>query len=214
MGDTTNWGQFGDGTTGPSPVFVTWGGRDDIHRIATGTFDQICAITTAGVVLCSGYGFGATPVTQDSGTAHERVWVSTFGEILLDDPTTYRAESGRTRCTITPDGLVCKGMGPSGSPGDVVDGTQTKIEDLQSLDILYRSAWLSGSGQVECTLFNIYDQTTSPCGPLFPPGDILALAGNYYTDVLCAVYTDGSIQCVGDQWSAAEPPGSIDVSCQ
>jgi alpha-tubulin suppressor-like RCC1 family protein len=63
---------------------------------------------------------------------------------------------------------------------------------------------------------------------MFTTGTVLAIAGNYYTDSLCAVYNDGSIWCVGsnDQGklgtgtmttlqveTMVQPPGSVDTSC-
>ncbi|XYI01261.1 hypothetical protein ACMHYB_16505 [Sorangium sp. So ce1128] len=67
-----------------------------------------------------------------------------------------------------------------------------------------------------------------PLAPLFTQRPALAIAGNFYTDSLCAVYDDGSISCFGsndhgqlgvpDAQLTAEkivqPPGSVDVSCK
>lgn len=226
MGDGTDQGQFGNGSTAPTDMFVQFGSLTDIHRIASGTADQLCAISKTGVVHCAGYNFGATPAAQDGGAQHTTLWVDTTGMARLDDPTVWRAETGRTQCQITSAGLECAlgfGFNPIGPPGEVVDGTGGEVNSGK-----YRACALTSAGKVTCV---IKDQATMSETPveMFTTGAVLAIAGNAYTDSLCAVYSDGSIWCVGsnDQGklgtgtmtalqaeTMVQPPGSVDTSCQ
>jgi hypothetical protein len=232
MGDYNSWGQFADGTKVATSSFVKWGGLSDTHRLTTGTYDHFCALSDAGEVRCSGYEFGETPVLQPGGP-YVSVWDDTFGDLHFNDPGVFRAQSGRAECQVTPGGLKCSGIQPSGmllgSPGEVVDGGIAKIFQPAGGDI-DRACWLSAAGEVHCYSFSLFDPSKPPVTEQrFTSGTVLALAGNYYTNTLCAVYNDGSVWCFGDNKQGklgngntsplptetpVLPPGSIDVSCE
>ncbi|KYF53575.1 hypothetical protein BE08_05205 [Sorangium cellulosum] len=219
MGRSNSWGQFGNGTSDPSASFVPWGTSVRAVGIATGTWDQICALTVGGEALCSGHSHGTSPVSV--GSASRSVAIDTFGRALLDEPDLYRMENGRAECHVGPDGFQCR-ESAGGAPGDVVDGTYA--------DRVGRSCWLTAAGKVECAVTNRLDPGVppQPLAPFFTRRPVLALAGNFYTDSICAVYDDGSIACFGsndhgqlgvaDEKLAAEaivqPPGSIDLRCE
>jgi hypothetical protein len=93
MGDRNDWGQFG-GVVGPTSSFVQWGGRNDVSQVGTGTWDQMCALTTSGLVLCSGNGFGVNPMSVGF-SSNGRFVVTTTGQASIDDPSLWRAASRR-----------------------------------------------------------------------------------------------------------------------
>ena len=159
------------------PTLAPWGAVQDIARIGTGTWDQLCAIQTDGDVFCSGYGFGLVP-TQQAMTA-SRFWVDTFGELQVDDDTIFRASQARAECAIDTTGLVCSGNA-YGPAGDIVDGG---FVDGSAV------CWLTDNGSVECSGNTKNDY--------FDAGRVLAFAYSYYTDSMCAVYDDGSIWGAG-----------------
>ncbi|XXT22984.1 hypothetical protein WME94_15685 [Sorangium sp. So ce429] len=217
MGNYNGRGQFGGGNSDPSASFVPWGTTVRAAGIATGTWNQICALTVDGEALCAGDDHGMSPVLI--GRASRSVAVDTLGVTLLDAPDLFRMENGRAECQIGPDGFRCT-WSTLGKGGTVVDGTFA--------DRIRRSSCLTAAGKVELAVK--LDPGSSPplLAPIFTQRPVLALAGNFYTDSLCVVYDDGSISCLGsndhgqlgvpDAQLAAEkivqPPGSIDVSCR
>jgi len=229
MGDPNNNGQFGNGTKDPSSTFTAWGPISDVQAIATGTWDQICGMTGAGLVLCSGYNFDILP--KSVGNNAVSLWVSTFGEAKINDGLKFRAANSRTDCTITSNGLECFEV-ILGPPSDVVDGTFIEYlgEPGMPLDI-QRYCFLESAGHVVCrnrdmsVPMPVLGQPYSP----FNEQPILALAGNFYSNSLCVVHADGSIACMGrndqgqlglppidyvEKPSMVQPPGSVDTRCE
>ena len=204
LGSYNDWGQFGGGVKGSAPSFVTWG-RPNLVGFGSGTWDQMCALDTQGIVACSGYMFGLSPVVQP-GSGHHSVWVTTFGEAQIDDPDVLRAGEGRTECAVSAArGLLCQDTG-YGKPGHVVAGGMGQAWDDHSYD--GRPCWLEDSGHVECAAY-----------PSAPFGDqiALALATNYYTKELCAVLQDGSVDCVRGNLESDHrraPAGSALIDCK
>lgn len=201
--EMNHWGQFGTGATSGSTQFVPWGGgRTDLARVGTGTWDQMCVLTNAGDVQCSGYSFGLTPQLVGSGS---KFYVSTYGTAEIAS-TVDRVSPGRSECTVENGALNCVGR-TFGT--NVVDGgfrsSAYPNEEVCALD---------NSGAVTCQLTDRSQNTTSEYG-LFN-GGVLALATNYYTARVCAVKIDGSLWCA-DGAAGSEiqmrPAGSIATSC-
>jgi hypothetical protein len=204
MGSYNDWGQFGGGVKGTSSTFVSWG-RANLVGFASGTWDQMCALDQQGIVACSGYSFGLSPVVQP-GSGHHSVWVNTAGEAKIDDPDVLRAGEGRTECVLTlARGLVCEGTG-YGKPGHIVAGGMGDSWDENHYDA--RPCWLDDKGHVECAGY--------PAAP-FEDQIVLALATNYYAKDLCAVLQDGSVDCVRgnlDSDHLRAPAGSALIDCK
>jgi hypothetical protein len=212
MGAPLPSGQFGVGNTNPQPDFVRWGAYTDLMAIATGTWDQLCALRQSGEAVCAGFSFGLTPTRVGTATGPGSLWVDTSGSPHIDDPSVFRAANARTECTVQSAGLSC-GRDLFGSPGAVVDGTSGSRGS---------TCWLSSSGTVQCRL------RRGDVRERFHSGRVLLLAANYYTDSLCAIYNDGSVWCVGDNWQGklgtgtadsllvetmVQPPGSALINC-
>lgn len=219
LGDANSNGQFATGGKQPAAIPTQWGTAKGVKRIATGTWDQICAWAADALVLCAGNDIGLSPTPQGMEPA-QGVWVSTFAEIKRDDPAVFRASNGRTECQIKADGLHCREFpNPLGDPAHVVDGTI--YGSLPGTSGGARACWLEDSGKVYCS-------ASSLKAPIFTGGQVLAIAGTYYADTLCAVYNDGSVWCMGKNdrgqlgtgdtnyvmsEKQVAPPGSVDVSC-
>lgn len=230
MGSNHDQGQFGVGNKNPYLDFVSWGsGLTGIVALATGTWDQICAETTAGNAQCAGLFFGLTPTVADASAS--TVWIDTFGAAKTDDTSVFRAANGRTDCRVKELGLVCD-VGIMGNPGAVVDGTYTS--DFNPPGVPpggARYCWLESNGVASCNYYSgsIPGSQLTKQEVVFNLHPVLMLAGNPYTTSLCAVYDDGSIACLGKNDVAqlglpaqpyvatptiVAPPGSIDLDCK
>jgi hypothetical protein len=220
FGDYNSHGEFADGNTSPAPTWVQWNGAGDLHRIATGTWDQICTLSMGGTVSCSGYNFGATPVVK--GMNATSVYVDTFGAVQINDANTLRASNGRTQCFVTAAGLSCFGT-MYGTAGDVVDGGQTASAGLGPMQ---DACWLTSAGKVNCVRYDMMGNASNVS--YFGTGTVVALAVNFYTSSICAVYNDGSLWCFGDNSKGqlgtgdtspvvaekmVQPPGSLRTTC-
>lgn len=218
FGDANSWGQFGGGVSGPSANWVQWGGPNasKLTRIATGTWDQICALDSNGTVSCSGAGFGTSPVVQGTGSGHRSVWVDTFGNVHIDDPAVFRASAGRAVCKVRTGGLDCEDV-PGvyyGTAGSVVDGNEVMMPPSAGFSV----CWLDSSGRLFCKDGSQHFSTVT----------VLAFGSSPYTNTLCAAGSDGSLWCVGDNSQGklgngntsalstdtqVQPPGSLRISC-
>lgn len=203
MGSYNDWGQFGGGVKGTASTFVTWG-RANLVGFGSGTWDQMCALDQQGVVACSGYNFGSSPVLQP-GSGHHSVWVNTSGEAKVDDADVLRAGEGRTACVLTAArGLLCEDTG-YGKPGHIVAGGMGSAWEENHYDA--RPCWLDDKGHVECAGY--------PAAP-FEDQIVLALATNYYAKDICAVLQDGAVDCVRgnlDSDHLRAPAGSALIDC-
>jgi hypothetical protein len=226
MGDYNSWGQFGTGSTGASATFVTWG-QPNLVAIGSGTWDQACALDTSKSVYCSGYHFGTSPVMQGDGGVHTSFWVTTSGMVSLDDTTLLRASESRTDCAIEASGMVCNGTsaGPFGTPGQVVMGGYVRNlpgmgpqPNFCSNGLQAPICWLESSGRVTCGSCDMTGNFGTQS--FFMGKSVLALGLNFHGSILCAVLTDGSIDCLGSDASGATlnapqaPAGSVSVACQ
>jgi hypothetical protein len=242
MGNDDDWGQFGTGATGPSNGFVFFGQVDDVVAIATGTWDQLCAVTKESGVFCAGYGFGTSPVSVASSATS--FWVDTFGTARADDPSIYRAANSRTDAWVDANGGVFDfpptypgAPSPAlyGPPGHVVDVTGNALYTPPGTGFPQpRSCWLDDAGAAWCAASDPNAlPSPMPAPPVttqvFTAHKVLALAGNFYATTLCAVYDDGSIACNGDNGAGqlgldapsyvdtetvVQPPGTIDLRCK
>lgn len=232
MGDYhNNGGQFGVGYTGPSATFVQWGGRSDLKELGTAGWNEMCALSTDGLVRCAGYPYGSTPVPVGV-SFQQRFWVSAFGSVMIDDPNTFRSGEGTYGCTVTAQGFSCPFAGgpPQGTPGAVVTGGQ--IQDYVPVPncpfMSQRQCWLESSGTASCLTCDVPTGQLLP-KPVFATGRVLFLASHYASDSMCAVYDDGSLWCfgrnnlgmlgTGDEMPRTtpvmvQPPGSVRVGCQ
>jgi hypothetical protein len=212
-----NWnGQYAVGHTNQVTDFTQWSQASNLVAIATGTWDQFCALDTMGAVLCSGFMFGNTAGYRPRGSTLGRLYVSDSGEARTDDTTVFRVANGRSECQVRATGLECTGgMRSFGTPGEVVDGFRFGPPGMMPGDDLH--CWLDTRGKVSCTT-----------GARFTQGTVLALAADYDTTSLCAVFNDGSLWCVGSNEEGklgtglldplivetrVQPPGSVRIGC-
>ena len=177
MGSNSN--AFGSQTT----TFTRWTARDDLAAIASGTWDQICGLTTAGQVYCGGLGsptFGNPPVAVGAA-GQSSVWVNASGAARLSDTAVLRPGESRTECQVRSTGLVCGASAFGPTNGSLVMGTRVSGGGPGG-----NTCWLDSAGTVNCTV-----------GPRFAAGRVMFLAASFYSDSLCAIYNDGSIWCIG-----------------
>lgn len=232
MGKANDHGQFGTGSGAGSPSFVGWGNVGGIVALGTGTWDQMCALTSGGDLYCAGYNFGLTPSLVAFSV--QAFYCDTFGMIVADPMGIFRAANVRTDCLVEGSGLVCNGPPPNlptfGSAGHVVDGTYTlNYAAPNQPPGKSRYCWLDDQGKATCVIIDMFMPGSPQVTPVFTAHRVLALAGNPYSSSLCAVYDDGSIACRGDNakgqlgtnasvWLNADtvvaPPGSVDLACQ
>ncbi len=184
FGANNGLGVYGNGSTSDVDTWSDWGAFDDVVRIGTGTWDQLCGLDGAGAVHCSGYNYGAFPVEVASSGATS-FWVDTFGNHNVDDAQVFRPAQGRTECQIRSSGFVSCAGANYGPSGQVVDGGNVGWPGSGGVAV----CWLTADKGVQC----------SGAGQLtyFEPGRVLAFAHHYYTDSLCAAYDDGSLWCIG-----------------
>jgi hypothetical protein len=183
---------------------VAWGGRNDLVAYATGTWDQLCVLDQQGRIYCAGISYADTPVLQDpQGSAHSRFWVSPGGGVQADDTTLLRADQSRTECKVTTQGLQCTGVSaPFGNPGSVVmGGGISPFQSVsQGLPLLgFSACWLESTGDVTCEFRSLFSGGPGPSSGsmrVFPGRVALALATQYYTNQICAVFADASVECV------------------
>ena len=113
-----------------------------------------------------------------------------------------------------------------GLPGDVVDGTAGMTPMTE------RACWLDNAGDAFCASVPAFGPDPMPVptvAQVFTKKNVLALAGNFYSDSLCAVYEDGSIACTGSNQQGqlgvgntdyllveaeVQPAGSVDTTCK
>jgi hypothetical protein len=208
---------MGTNTTalGVTPAgFTRWTARNDLAALSTGSWEQLCGITTAGQVYCGGGGYGNPPVSV--GTAGQTaLWVNPAGAAQLSDAMVTRPAEGRTDCQVTVDGLRCGAQIYGPNNGAVVSGTQILVAAGQPA----AACWLTAEGSVTC----------SGSGSRFARGKVLLLAASSVTDSMCAIYNDGSVWCRGsntagklgtgamtalDVDTMVAPAGSARVKCE
>lgn len=168
-----------------SPSFTRWTARTDLAALGSGTWDQICGITTAGQTYCAGkatpeYG---QPAVAVGTTGQTGLWVDTTGAAKLSDATVVRPAESRTECQITTAGMKCGAATYGPTNGTIVSGTLTASAAAGAAPV---PCWLTDNGTVTCS-----------SGPRFAAGKVLLLAANYYSDSMCAIYNDGSVWCLG-----------------
>jgi hypothetical protein len=228
MGHNTLYGAFATGTTSSSDTFVQWSPMTNLARFG-GSLDTRCALDNTGKVFCAGYNVGPSAIRQDTGPGgHRSFWVTTFGELRIDDPLVFR-QSNVSPCEIRADGLHCEAPNAvplSGTPGNVVDGTVTAVPG--GPPDTAGTCWLDSSGRVFCAVGSGMPGSPPPptaqrfaCAP-----PVLALAGSFYADAQCAVSNDGALWCSGSNSHGelgiagpapddiqVQPPGSVKIEC-
>jgi hypothetical protein len=183
---------LGDGTRAGLPqtsVFTEYRIGMPVQHLATGTWDQACAVVDGGPVICS------TPATGPMmvGTATRSFWVGPDGQYHFDEPGVFRASSGRTEALVTAAGLQTA-FGSFGIAGRVVDGY---IDGMMS-----RTCWLESNGHVICRDLIGPMPMPMPAGPPPPAydifgGGVLAMAADGYSNNICAVKRNGTLWCMG-----------------
>jgi hypothetical protein len=229
MGVDTS-GVFGVGGSGSGTSFMQWGpATRPIVNIATGTFDQMCALDNIGSVWCTGNGqssFGNTPALQAVGSGHTTVWVNTAGIFTADDSSIVRAGEGRTECTVTSAGLSCS-SGTYGTPSAVLMGG--KIVGIPGVTNLQQSCdgacWLESGQTVQCAYCN---NMTPVQKSFFTSVKAISIGTNANSDTVCIVGVDGSVWCIGSNKfgqlgvgnsnpvsteTQVQPPGSAFTAC-
>ena len=166
-----------------SPSFTRWTARSDLAALGSGTWDQVCGITTAGQIYCAGtatptpYG---QPAVAVGTTGQTGLWVDTTGTAKASDAAVVRPAESRTDCQITTAGMKCGAMTYGPTNGTIVSGTLTGSAAAPV------PCWLTDNGNVTCST-----------GPRFAAGKVVLLAASYNTDSMCAIYNDGSVWCIG-----------------
>ena len=164
-------------------AFTRWTARTDLAALASGTWEQLCGITLAGQVVCGG---GVSPMVYGNppinlGTAGQTgLWVDLTGTAQLSDAAVLRPSEGRAECQITATGMKCGASSYGPQNGTVVAGTLVKGATTPL------PCWLTDNGSVSCS-----------DGPRFAPNKVLLLAASTSTDSMCAIYSDGSVWCLG-----------------
>jgi hypothetical protein len=247
MGSINAHGQLNNGG-GAADDFVQWGSLTNISRLATGNWSQICALTMDGAVHCAGQALNAP---ADPGSGHTSLWIDEIGLVWVDDDTIWRTENGVALTQVTAIGMTYGVLGSGeeltfGTPGDVVDGQYgSAVVGAGNVSpegdyecYLQRACTLNGAGDVACTVFNEYyfPPENGPCNAppeapaaAFSAKAVMAIAAHPYASSLCAVYSDGSVACKGDNdfgqlgngqmtdldnEMVVQPPGSVDLTCK
>jgi hypothetical protein len=210
MGDF-NWeGQSGNGTTDPSSDFVPWGDGMAVDAVATGSYDQLCARSLDdGNVYCSGYSYGSTPVVGAFGPI-DRYYVDSWARLIANDYTEYRAGDTRVESFVS-------AVGGWGFWLSETYGTPSHVVSFDVYDLVIPQ-WLEDDG----SSYIRYDEDW------LPEKTVLAFVGNAFMLTWCAVVTDGSMWCKGDnpngllglghedhvdEPTQVLPPGTFDLSC-
>jgi hypothetical protein len=210
----SNTGILGDS---PWPTFRQWSEHGDIAAVATGFYGQLCGITLGGQVFCGGQrsaGDYGNPPINVGPPGQTSVWVDLFGEAHLSDPGVLRPGENSAKCLVQAQGLVCQELGTFGpADGTIVMGTT--VVRARTADL--RTCWLAQDATVTCEY-----------GPRFAAGKVLFLAAGFYSESLCAIYSDGSVWCIGSNQhgklgtgndapleieTMVAPPGSAHVGC-
>ena len=196
-------------------AFTRWTARSDIAALATGTWEQLCGITTAGQVYCGGMAtpaYGNPPISVGA-SGQTGLWVDLTGAAKLSDPVVVRPSEGRADCQVTPTGLKCGTMSYGPQNGSVVSGTA-----IGAMGTIPVACWLLDNGSVNCS-----------DGPRFAANKVLLLAASHTTDSMCAIYNDGAVWCLGSNTNGklgtgnatalavatmVAPPGSARARCE
>jgi hypothetical protein len=190
MGNFNPQGQLGTGSLEGTPpaMFLRFGDPSvSFAALATGTWDQICGVDTGGHAWCAGLNFEPRPTSVGAASW---LWVDEAGQPHLDDHSVLRVSNSRSACVIREQGVDCGpmfgGLINTGAP--IVDATTS----------MFRTCVLDATGAVVCTQGNMPRPGEPPIlERRFTAGRALAIAGNFYSDSLCAVLSDGSLWCMG-----------------
>lgn len=199
-----------------STSFTRWTARNDLAALATGTWEQLCGITTGGQVYCGGT---ATPTTYGNppvsvgASGQTGLWVDLTGTARLSEAQVVRPSEGLADCRVERSGLKCGQMSYGPQNGSVVSGTQ-----IGSMGTIPVACWLLDTGSVNCS-----------DGARFEGIKVVLLAASHTTDSMCALAHDGAVWCMGanangklgtgNATALAEetmvaPPGSARVQCE
>lgn len=219
FGANNDWGNFGNGTTLNANTWTAYGPGHAWKRMYS--FAQAtCALDDTNTAYCAGEAntnYGSTPVVVGTGST---IWMTSFGEIHLDDPDVWRAGGASSYCTVQSGGLACTDpFTTTGGAGHVVDGSVMSCNS-QGGPGENPACNLDDAGNVHCSVAEITERqlTARPN---------LAFAGSLYTDTHCAVGNDGSLWCrSSNRWgelgsavtspyhdTEVAPPGSVKVKC-
>ncbi len=216
-GSDNRYGWLGNGTYDGVADWTAWP-AERVSGFATDAVSTLCVTTEAGPGYCAGLGFTSTAAQIVAEADHVYVDYDLFAHW---DSDVWRVQATYPNAMVTAEGFTPWHRGFAvGAPEHVVSGS---YGSRYYVDALY---WLEDDGTVHAmqgpeesyTLDGFREVDTLPAtGALFLTGQALTA---------CAVYTDGSIWCHGDQswWNEplgpmdvlveAAPPGSVDTRCE
>jgi len=229
-----NGGRLGDGSTTSRnvPVAVTGGALTDktVTDITAGG-SHTCALISDGTVTCWGDNFNGQ--LGDGSNTNSNLPVAVAGGALTDKTVTDITAGAYHTCALISDGTVtCWGDNYNGQLGD---GSNTNsnlpvavaggaLTDKTVTDITadaYHTCALISDGTVTCWGRNYYGQlgdgsNTNRNLPVAVAGGALTdktvtdiTAGAYHT---CALISDGTVTCWGDNYSGQLGDGSNTTS--
>lgn len=218
------WGQLGTGATDPVPDPIAWGGRHDVVAFGIGTWNDVCVLDQRGSIDCAGVVYGSTPIQFDQSVGHTYFWMTPGDDVLAEDTSVLRADQSRTECKLTTLGLQCTSASsaPFGTPGAIVMGGGTyPFTSFSTPAFIGASAcWLESTGNVYCGFAGGIIPPKEGRMQVFPGRPALALATQFYSNQICAVFADGSVDCVRVTIDTATttagpsaPPGSAMIGC-
>ncbi|MEZ4737189.1 MAG: hypothetical protein R3E79_59675 [Caldilineaceae bacterium] len=200
-------GQVGDGTDFPYRPEVAVVGLDTGVQSLTAGSNHTCALLSAGSVVC--WGRNSSGQLGNGGTGERRVPVAVTG--LAESVTAIAAGGAHTCALLQSGGVACWGNNAAGQLGNGANLNQTTpvaVTGLTGVSAIATGAnhtcTLLQGGAIQCWGDNANGQLgdgslVSRNTPVTVSG--LATAATAIaagTDHTCAILSDGSVQCWGD----------------
>lgn len=189
------------------------GGSCRVSLVVAMGAEATCYRGPTGAARCAGRGESRTFGAHFVATAEKDV-----NRLLVD----RGAGEAQPACRVTAGRLAC-GSRLLGRAGHVVDGGLIASGSHSLTDIV----WLEDDGRAYQYTHDAQEGTDSTAW-IFSDLPVLAIARSDQTDSVCAVYTDGSLACIGsnsegklgtggsvalEDEAVVLPPGSFDLRC-